>query len=129
MDKKDPHHLSKRERQIMNIIYAKGKASAMEILDALPDPPSYSAVRGMLRVLTEKGMLRHKLKGKRNIYRPTMSADRAGKSALKNLVQTFFGGSPEKAVNTLFDLSKEEMSEEALERLAEKIAEARLEDS
>lgn len=125
MAKKDPHHLSKRERQIMHIIYARGKASAVEILEALPDPPSYSAVRGLLRVLTEKGLLRHKLKGKRNIYRPTVSVEKAGKSALSNLVETFFGGSPEKAVATLFDLSREELSEEALERLAAKIAEAR----
>lgn len=126
--KKDPLNLSKRERQIMNIVYQRGKASALEILDALPDPPSYSAVRGMLRVLGEKGLVKHSLKGKRNIYRPTVSADSAGRSAMQNLVKTFFGGSPEKAVTTLLDLSKESLSDEALDRLSQMIVEARAEE-
>jgi len=113
----------------MNIVYQRGKASALEILEALPDPPSYSAVRGMLRVLGEKGLLKHSLKGKRNIYRPTLSVDKAGKSAMQNLVATFFGGSPEKAVSTLFDISKESLSDEALSRLSQMIAEARTEEN
>lgn len=128
MTRKDLHHLSKRERQIMNLIYERGEVTALELLEALPDPPSYSAVRGMLRVLSEKGLVVYKLKGKRNVYKPTVSVESAGKSALQNLIRTFFEGSPEKAVVTLLDVSKGELSEDALRRLQQKIAEARAED-
>lgn len=121
----DPHHLSKRERQVMEIIYERGKATAMEIHQTLLNPPSYSAVRGMLRVLEEKGLVNHTHAGKRNLYKPTITTEKAGRSALKNLVKTFFSGSPAKAVATLLDISKTDFSESALDRLKEMIDRAK----
>ncbi len=121
----NPHHLSKRERQVMEIIYERGKATAVEIHQTLPNPPSYSAVRGMLRVLEEKGLVSHTHAGKRNLYKPTITTEKAGRSALKNLVKTFFSGSPEKAVATLLDISRTDLSESALERLSEMIDRAK----
>ena len=85
-------HLSRRERQIMDIVYEAGQASAADVLDRLPDPPSYSAVRAMLRVLEEKGHLRHKQDGPRYVYLPTVSRDEARRSALRRLLRTFFDG-------------------------------------
>lgn len=119
--------LSKREREVLEIIYQRGHATAVEIHKAMHDAPSYSAVRGMLRVLEEKGMLTHSVMGKRNLYVPTVHTGKAGKWALKNLVQTFFGGSPEKAVATLIDISKADLSDKALERLAATIEKAKKE--
>ena len=127
MSQANPHHLSKRERQMMEIVYQMGKATAVEILDNLQNPPSYSAVRGMLRVLEEKGLLTHTQKGKRNLYSPTVNTEKAGKSALKNLIKTFFSGSPEKAVATLIDISKTDLSEKALNRLSRIIDDAKRE--
>ena len=91
-------NLSRRERQIMDVIYREGQATATEVLSAMPDPPSYSAVRAMLRVLENKGHLRHVHDGTRYVYRPTLARDRAGKPALENVLETFFDGSTEKAV-------------------------------
>jgi predicted transcriptional regulator len=120
-------NLSRRERQIMDVIYREGQATATEVLAAMPDPPSYSAVRAMLRVLENKGHLRHVPDGTRYVYRPTLTRDRAGKPALANVLETFFDGSTEKAVAALLDLSRSELSPEALDRLSGLIEQARTE--
>ena len=120
-------NLSRRERQIMDVIYREGQATATEVLAALPDPPGYSAVRAMLRVLENKGHLRHVPDGTRYVYRPTLARDRAGKPALENVLDTFFDGSTEKAVAALLDLSRSELSSQDLDRLSALIEEARTE--
>ena len=119
--------LSRRERQIMDVIYREGPATATEVLERLPDPPSYSAVRAELRVLENKGHLRHLPDGTRYVYRPTVARDRAGKPALQNVLQTFFDGSAEKAVAALLDLSRSDLSNEELDRLSDLIEQARTE--
>jgi len=120
----DPNQLSRRERQIMEVIYAHGRATAAEVLESLPDPPSYSAVRAMLRILEGKGHLVHETDGPRYVFLPTTPREQARETALRGVIQTFFGGSPENAVAALLDLG-DELDAEALERLAERIAEAR----
>jgi len=120
-------NLSRRERQIMDVIYREGQATATEVLAAIADPPSYSAVRAMLRVLENKGHLRHVPDGTRYVYRPTLARDRAGKPALENVLRTFFDGSTEKAVAALLDLSRSELSAQDFDRLSELIAQARTE--
>jgi predicted transcriptional regulator len=127
MTKPSPLHLSRRERQIMDIIYRQGQATAAEVLEHLPEPPSYSAVRAMLRVLEEKGHLRHEEQGPRYVYLPTLPREKARSSALKQLVQTFFEGSREQAVAALLGMSSEPISDEELDRLAELIDQARKE--
>jgi predicted transcriptional regulator len=125
---KTPHlHLSRRERQIMDAIYQLGRATAAEVMERLPDPPSYSAVRAMLRLLEEKGHLEHEQDGPRYIYKPTLAHDKAQRSALKHLVDTFFEGSAEQAVAALLDLSKTKLSEDELDRLSQLIAQAKKE--
>ena len=125
---KHPHvHLSRRERQIMDAVYRLGQASAADVLENMPDPPGYSAVRTMLRLLEEKGYLRHDQDGPRYVYLPTLSRDKARQSALKQLVQTFFDNSTEQTVAALLDMSKSKMSGEELERLSELIEKARKE--
>ncbi|HJW14279.1 MAG TPA: BlaI/MecI/CopY family transcriptional regulator [Thermoanaerobaculia bacterium] len=119
--------LSRRERQIMDVVYREGQATATEVLEGLSDPPSYSAVRAMLRVLENKGHLRHVPDGTRYVYRPTLARERAGKPALENVIQTFFDGSTEKAVAALLDLSRSELSRVELDRLSELIEQARTE--
>src|SRR5262245_35748645 len=121
MAKPSPEALSRRERQIMAIIYQSGQATAAEVLEHLPDPPSYSAVRALLRVLEEKGHLRHEEQGPRYVYLPTLAPEKARTSALKQLVQTFFEGSAEKAVAALLDLPSSPLSDEELDRLAQRI--------
>lgn len=121
-----PHlDLSRRERQIMLIIYEAGSASAQNVMDRLPDPPSYSAVRAMLRLLEEKGHLMHVVDGQRYIYRPTTSRSKAQESALKQLVTTFFNDSAEQAMAALLDLREGEFSDEALSELEQRIRQAR----
>lgn len=120
-------HLSRRERQIMDIIYGRGSATAAEVLKGLPDPPSYSAVRAMLRVLEEKGHLTHEPQKLKYVYKPTVARDKARDSALKRLVQTFFDGSTEKAVLALLDSSEAKLSDEARERLEELVNKTRKE--
>jgi len=119
--------LSRRERQIMDIVYREGRAAATDVLGFLPDPPSYSAVRALLKVLENKGHLRHVLEGTRYVYIPTLPADRARRSALKRLTDTFFEGSAEKAVAALLSLSKDDLTAEELARLARLIEDARKE--
>src|ERR1044072_879198 len=105
MRKPTHHTLSRRERQIMDILYQRSRATAAEIHEALPDAPSYSAVRAKLRVLEEKGHVRHEEESLRYVYVPTVARDTARRSPLRHLVSTFFEGSVEQAVTALLDLS------------------------
>ncbi len=118
---------SRRERQIMEVLYRGGQATAAEVLAALPDPPGYSAVRAMLRILEDKGHLRHVADGTRYVYIPTLARDRAGRPALATVLETFFDGSTEKAVAALLDLKHDGLSEDELERLSRLIEQAKLE--
>jgi predicted transcriptional regulator len=119
--------LSRRERQIMDVIYARGRATVAEVRDRLPDPPTYSAVRALLRILEEKGHLCHEQDGPRYVLLPTVPAEKARESALRHLLRTFFDGSAEGAVAALLDLEAAQLSPEEFERLAEKIERARRE--
>lgn len=119
--------LSRRERQIMEIVYELGNATAADVRERMPNPPSYSAVRAMLRILEDKGHVRHEQDGPRYVFRPTVPREKARETALLRLVRTFFAGSPEGAMAALLDLGAEELDEEALNRLAERIEEARKE--
>ena len=119
--------LSRREREIMDVIYRAGRATAAEVRDALPDAPGYSAVRALLRVLEEKGHLRHEEDGPRYVFVPTVPRERARQSALKQLLHTFFDGSTEQAVAALLDLSSTRLSDDELGRLGRLIADARKE--
>ena len=121
--------LSRRERQIMDVVYERGSASAAEIQDCLPDPPSYSAVRALLRVLEEKGHLRHRTDGPRYIYAPVLSRDKAKASALRRVLKTFFNGSAEQAVAALIDMNASELSDDELHRLGRLIEDARKKES
>src|SRR5262244_3889930 len=126
--RRDGHrNLSRRERQIMDILYQRGRASASEILEALPDRPSYSAVRAKLRVLEEKGHVRHEEESLRYVYVPTMPRDTARRSALRHMVATFFEGSVEQTVATLLDLSSANLSAGELDRISDLIEQARKE--
>jgi predicted transcriptional regulator len=117
--------LSTRERQIMDILYRFGQASAAEVQENMPDPPSYSAVRATLRILEDKGHVQHQQDGPRYLFRPAVARDKAKRSAVKHLIRTFFDGSTEQAVATLLDDSSSKMSREELDRLAKLIEEAR----
>ena len=118
-------HLSRRERQIMDIIYQQGRATAAEVLGSLPDPPGYSAVRAMLRLLEEKGYLKHEQDGQRYVFMPTVAREKARKSALKQMIRTFFDGSATDAVAALLDISRDKLSKEELDNLSRLIEEAR----
>jgi len=124
----DTHrNLSRRERQIMDILYQRGRASASEILAAIPDPPSYSAVRAKLRVLEEKGHVRHEAESLHYVYLPTTARDTARRSALRHMLSTFFDGSVEQTVAALLDLSSANLSSQDLDRIGRLIEEARRE--
>ncbi|PYQ33260.1 MAG: CopY family transcriptional regulator [Acidobacteria bacterium] len=127
MAKKSLLHLSRRERQIMDVVYLLRRVTVAEVLERLPDPPSYSAVRAMLRVLENKGHLRHALEGKSYVYVPIVPRIRASRSALQNMLKTFFDGSPEKAVAALLDISRTEITDAELDRLSRLIDQARQE--
>jgi len=121
-----PHlDLSRRERQIVDILYAQGRATAAEVQAALPEPPSYSAVRAMLRILEDKGHVRHEQDGPRYIYKPTLPRDNAKKSAMRHMLHTFFDGSAEQAISALLDDHSARLSDAELDRLAGLIAQAR----
>jgi len=125
MEKKSYLRLSNRERQIMDILYRDESATAAEVHEQLPDPPSYSAVRATLRILEEKGQVRHDQDGPRYVFRPTVARDKAKRTAIRHLVQTFFDGSPELAVATLLDESASELSKDDFARLEKLIDEAK----
>jgi BlaI family penicillinase repressor len=117
--------LSRRERQIMDILYQRGRASASEIHEALPNRPSYSAVRAKLRVLEEKGHVRHQEESLRYVYAPTVPRDKAKRSAVRHLLTTFFDNSAEQAVAALLDVSAAELSRADLDRLSALINQAK----
>ena len=123
MSTSDP--LSRRERQILDILYAKGSATAAEVREALPDPPSYSAVRALLRILEDKGHARHESQGTRYLYLPLVPRESARNSALTRIVKTFFDGSAAQAAAALVDSGS--LSEEELTRLSDLIERARKE--
>lgn len=125
--RKPLQNLSRRERQIMDVLYRDRRATAAEVLAALSDPPSYSAVRAMLRILEAKGHVRHVVEGTRYVYLPTLARERASRPALAGVLETFFDGSTEKAVAALLELSPTGLSEEELDRLSRLIDQARLE--
>jgi len=118
--------LSRRERQIMDILFKSGRATAAEIRQALPDPPSYSAVRAMLRILEDKGHVRHVAEDLRYVYLPTENPEKARRSALSHLVSTFFHGSVEQAVAALLDTGSRKLQPEELDRLSKLIEKAKM---
>ena len=120
-----PRHFSKRERQIMDVLYRQGRATAADVRAGMPDPPSYSAVRTLLRILEDKGHVRHEQDGVRYVYVPIVGAAKAQRSALKHLVDTFFGGSASRGMAALFELSGGDLDEAELRRLRQLIDEAR----
>ncbi len=120
-------HLSRRERQIMDILHQRGRATAAEVQAALPDPPSYSAVRALLRILEEKGHLRHLKEGARYVFLPMVSRETARRSALKRVVATFFEGSIPRAVAALLEARDTRLSDSELQKLEELVNQARKE--
>jgi BlaI family penicillinase repressor len=123
-----PHrNLSRRERQIVDILYTLGRATAAEVRKRLPNRPSYSAVRAMLRVLEEKGHVKHEEQSLRYVFRPTLPREKAKRSALKHVLATFFDGSAEQAVAALLDGSAAKLSGEELNRLSKLIEKAKKE--
>ena len=123
-----PLDLGRRERQIMEVVYRLGHASAAEVLANLPAPPSYSAVRGMLRMLEEKGHLRHEQKGIRHVYYPTVARDEIRQSAIQHVLRTFFAGSMSAAMAALLDGADEPPSQQELDKLSRLIEQAREQD-
>lgn len=127
MARKTPQQLSRRERQIMDIIYRQGRATAAEVLEGMADPPSYSAVRALLRVLVEKGHVRYAKDGARYVYSPKRPRRQAARDALNHVLQTFYEGSTYRAAAALLDQSDHDMSPEELERLSDLVEQAKKE--
>lgn len=119
--------LSRRERQIMDIIYELKEATALQVLERIPSPPSYSAIRALLRVLENKGHLTHHQEGPRYIYRPLLAKEKARRNALQDLLKTFFDNSTEDVVAALLDISEDDLSDEDRARLVDLIRTARKE--
>jgi BlaI family penicillinase repressor len=119
--------LSRRERQIMEVLYRRGKASASEVREGMEDAPGYSAVRAMLRVLEEKGHVKHEAEGLKYVYVPTVTRDKAKRSAVKHLLDTFFRDSPEQVVAALLDVSSRRLTREELDRMSDLIERAKKE--
>ncbi|HYV98522.1 MAG TPA: BlaI/MecI/CopY family transcriptional regulator [Gemmatimonadaceae bacterium] len=117
--------LGRRERQIMEILFRRERATAAEVLADLPDPPSYSAVRGMLRLLEEKGYCAHEWSGPRHVYRPTADTAKAGKNAARQLLRTFFNNSMESAVAAMLGASDKPLTTDEVKRLSKLIEQAR----
>jgi predicted transcriptional regulator len=127
MSNKKHTYLSRRERQIMDALYRLGRATAAEVMESLPDPPSYSAVRALLRILEEKGHLRHEQQGPRYVFIPTVNRDQARRSALKHLLSTFFDCSAGEAAAALLGMTQSRLSENELDHLSGLIEKARSE--
>lgn len=126
MPKRSPtDDLSRRERQVMEILHRRGESTVAEILGAIPDPPTYSAVRSILRILGEKKLIAHKEDGPRYVYFPAKPTDQAREDVLAHVVRTYFAGSPEDAVTALLRLSDADLSEAEIRKLREKIRGAR----
>ncbi len=113
-----PADLGRRERQILDAVYRLGRASVADVRAELPDPPTYSAVRGMLNLLEEKGHLRHESDGLRYVYLPVVDAAEARRSAMAHVVRTFFGGSPAETASALFDLPDSKLTRDELAQLS-----------
>jgi predicted transcriptional regulator len=121
-----PHpHFSRRERQIMDILYRKGSATVAEVLETIANPPGYSAVRALLRILEQKGHVRHEEHAGKYVFLPTVHREKAKRSAIRHLVQTFFDGSSQEAVAALLDESSSKLSDAELDRLQSLIDKAR----
>ena len=125
MSQQEAPDLSRRERQIMDLLFRVGRATAADVLAGIPDPPSYSAVRALLRILEDKGHVRHEEEGRAYVYFPTTRKETARKSALQHLLRTFFDGSTEDAVAALLDLKGPRMSGDELERIERLVEQAR----
>ena len=125
--KKQPENpaLSRRERQVMDILHKRGEATVAEIMGELPDPPTYSAVRSVLRILGEKQLIRFKEDGPRYVYYPAQSTEVAREDVLAHVVQTYFAGSPEQAVTALLRMSDVDMDDSEVARLRSAIVRAR----
>lgn len=123
--KADLAELGRRERQIMDVIHRRGRATAAEVQEDLADPPSYSAVRGMLRLLEDKGFIRHEWDGPRYVYLPTADPDHVRKSAVKHLLNTFFSNSVESAVAAMLGSSEKALTDDELKRLSKLIEQTR----
>jgi len=119
--------LPRREREIMDALYQSGEATVNEVMERMPDPPSYSAVRATLRVLEDKGLVKHKQDGPRYVYLPAIPTQKAGFAALKHLVHTFFDGSAEQALVALVQMSDANLTPAELERLSDRIGKAKTE--
>ncbi len=117
MNRLEQGHLSRRERQILDIIYRLGEATAKDVQENLPDPPSYSAVRALLVTLENKEMVKHTKSGRRYLYQPAIAEDSAKRSALKNLLGTFFQGKPENLVAALLDPKDQQLSAEEIDSI------------
>jgi BlaI family transcriptional regulator, penicillinase repressor len=117
--------LSRREREIMDVLYRAGRATAADVQAGIPDAPSYSAVRTMLRILEEKGHVRHESDGPRYVYIPTVTRDRAKRSALRHVVNTFFDGSASQVMAALFELAPRDLGDEEIARLRHLIDDAK----
>jgi BlaI family penicillinase repressor len=118
--------LTRRERQVMDILFRRGEATVAEVMADLPDPPTYSAVRSILRILEEKELITHQEDGPRYVYLPAMNTERAREDALRHVIRTFFDGSTEQAVTALLRISDAEVNDAELARLRERIRNARL---
>ena len=125
MKKPRPHELGRRERQIMDVIYRLGRVTVADVLENLVDPPGYSAVRAMLRILEEKGHVEHEEDGPRYVYLPTLPREEARASLLKHVVTTFFNGSTEQAVAALLESSDTRLTAAEIKRLSRMIQQAR----
>ena len=127
--KPTPHmNLSRRERQIMDSVYARGQVTVAEVLEDLPDPPSYSAVRAMLGKLERKQYLRHEEHGPRYVYVPTLPREEVQETALERVMRTFFDGSPSKAVAAILDLSAVDLTDQEIDEMAKLVEQARRRD-
>ena len=127
MPQESTENLSRREREMMNIIFARGQATATEVMEGMADPPSYSAVRATLRILEQKGHLKHQHDGTRYVYIPTVNREKVRLSALDTLLTTFFDGSAANVVATLIEKQKGNMTSDELDQLSSLIEQARKE--
>ena len=126
MAKDNSSALSRRERQVMDILYRRGEATVAEVMTDLPDPPTYSAVRSILRILMEKGLISHREDGPRYVYLPALNTERARDDALKHVIRTFFDGSAEQAVAAVLRMSDAKLSDAEIEDMRERIKKARI---
>ena len=126
MPKDSPTALSRRERQVMDILYRRNEATVAEVMADLPDPPTYSAVRSILRILMEKNMITHREDGPRYVYLPVVDTERARDDALKHVIRTFFDGSAEQAVAAVLRVSDAKLTDVEVDQLRDRIRKARV---